>query len=164
MRSSVRLRLRVCGAMLLSLVLAGGAPRPAAAQSVSGTLLGTVTDSTSAAVTGAKVTITNEGTGLTRALKTDANGEYTAPSLPTGLYTILVEMDGFKTAALSGLQVGVDQRLKVDVPLEVGALTESVTIEASSPLIQAASSELGTTVTSGTESRPCRSTAATSCS
>ena len=57
-------------------------------------------------------------------------------------------MDGFKTTALSGLQVGVDQRLKVDVTLEVGALTESVTIEASSPLIQAASSELGTTVTS----------------
>jgi len=129
------------------LVLGLAAAVPAAAQSVTGTLLGTVTDSTGAVVTGAKVTVTNEGTQLTRTLKTDANGEYTAPSLPTGIYTIVVEMEGFKTAALSGVEVGVDQRLKVDVPLEVGALTESVTIEASSPLIQAASSELGTTVT-----------------
>ena len=144
---AVRFRFRVCSAVLLGLALAAVPTRPAAAQAVTGTLLGTVTDSTGAVVSGAKVTITNEGTGLTRTIKSDANGEYTAPQLPTGTYTLLVEMDGFKAAALSGIQIGVDQHLKVDVPLEVGALTESVTIEASSPLIQAASSELGTTVT-----------------
>ena len=58
---------------------------PAAlAQSVSGTILGTVTDSSGAVVAGAKVTIINEGTALTRTVTSDANGEYTAPSLPTG--------------------------------------------------------------------------------
>jgi hypothetical protein len=147
MRSSVRFRFRAVGAALVALALTVVAAAPAAAQAVTGTLLGTVTDSTGAVVTNAKVTVLNEGTGLTREIKTDANGEYTAPQIPTGHYTVMVEMEGFKTAALSGIQVGVDQRVKIDVPLEVGALTETVTIEATTPLIQAASSELGTTVT-----------------
>jgi hypothetical protein len=147
MRSSVRFRFRAVGAVLVALALTVVAAAPAAAQAVTGTLLGTVTDSTGAVVTNAKVTVLNEGTGLTREIKTDANGEYTAPQIPTGHYTVMVEMEGFKTAALSGIQVGVDQRVKIDVPLEVGALTETVTIEATTPLIQAASSELGTTVT-----------------
>ena len=56
----------------------------AAAQAVTGTILGTVVDSTGAVVAGAKVTITNTGTGLTRTVMTDTAGEYTAPSLPTG--------------------------------------------------------------------------------
>ena len=64
--------------------------RPAAsAQAVSGTILGTVTDPTGAVISNAKVTLVNEGTGLTRTVTTDANGEYTAPSLPTGSYTVI---------------------------------------------------------------------------
>jgi hypothetical protein len=138
---------RIAGCLLLVLAVAAARPVPTAAQAVTGTLLGTVTDSTGGVVAGAKVTITHVGTGLTRVVKTDANGEYTAPQLPTGSYTILVEMDGFKTSATSGIDLGVDQRVKIDVGLEVGALTEAVTIQASTPLLQSASSELGTTVT-----------------
>jgi Carboxypeptidase regulatory-like domain len=116
------------------------------AQSVSGTILGTVTDDTGAVVAGAKVTIVNEGTGLTRTVTADNHGEYNAPSLPTGHYTVTSEMSGFKTVALSNIEVGVDQRVRINIKLEVGAMTESVSITAESPLLQTSSSELGTTV------------------
>jgi hypothetical protein len=116
------------------------------AQAVTGTILGTVTDSTGAVVAGARITLVNENTGGTTALVTDAHGDYTAPSLPTGRYTIRGEMPGFKTVTLSNLDLGVDQRLRMDIGLEVGELTESVQIEASTPLLQTSSSELGTTV------------------
>ena len=63
-----------------------------AAQAVTGTILGTVTDTSGAAVPGATVTLTNQGTGLTRTVVTDQAGEYTAPSLPTGKYKIVAEL------------------------------------------------------------------------
>src|SRR5687767_10654417 len=58
-------------------------PMTASAQSVSGTILGTVTDSSGSVIQNAKVTVVNEGTGLTRTVQADSNGEYTIPSLPT---------------------------------------------------------------------------------
>src|SRR5580765_8394973 len=120
--------LRNVGLALLSVaLLAGLLPRPLAAQTVAGTILGTVTDSTGTVVT-------------------DALGEYVAPQLPTGTYTVLAELTGFKSTALSNVQVGVDQRVRINVTLEVGQMTESVKIEASTPLLQTSSSELGTTV------------------
>ena len=82
-------------------------------------------------------------------------GEYVAPPLPTGTYRFCAELTGFKTAALSSVQLGVDQRVKIDVTLEIGQMTESVTIEASTPLLQTSSSELGTTVHSTSRSRRC---------
>jgi len=133
----------VCAA-LLALGLTPGA---AWAQAVTGTILGTVTDSTGAAVANAKVSIVNEGTGLTRVVTADANGEYTAPSLPTGHYTITSEITGFKTVALSNIEVGVDQRVRINIKHEVGAMSESISVTADAPLLQTSSSELGTTVT-----------------
>ncbi len=116
------------------------------AQSVTGTLLGTVTDASGAVIGKAKVTIVNEGTGLTRTVTADDHGEYTVPALPTGSYTITSEMTGFKTVALSNIQVGVDQRVRIDIKHDVGSMTESVSVQAETPLIQTSSSELGTTV------------------
>ena len=138
---------RLLPALLAGLILMAAAPSVAFAQAVTGTLLGTVTDSSGAVVSGAQVTITNQNTGFTRSVKTDTIGEYTVPSIPTGVYTVLAEMQGFKATALSQIDVGVDQRVRIDVQLEVGAMTESVTIEATTPLVQTSSSELGTTVT-----------------
>ena len=137
-------RLGTC--VLLGAVILGLASS-AWAQAVSGTILGTVTDSTGAVVAGAKVTLVNEGTGLTRVVMADNNGEYTAPGLPTGHYTITSEMTGFKTVALSNIELGVDQRVRINVKHEVGAMTESVSVTADAPLLQTSSSELGTTVT-----------------
>ena len=92
---------RLLPLLLAGLILMAATPSALFAQAVTGTLLGTVTDSTGAVIAGAKVTVTNQNTGFTRTVKTDAIGEYTAPSIPTGTYTVLAEMDGFKTTALS---------------------------------------------------------------
>src|SRR6478672_8384981 len=132
--------------VVLALAIAS-MPATLAAQAVSGTIIGTVTDSSGSVIPNAKVTIVNEGTGLTRNLQSDSNGEFTAPSLPTGHYTVIAELTGFKTLTLSNIELGVDQRARIDLKLEVGAMTESVSVEATSPLLQTSSSELGTTVT-----------------
>src|SRR5215831_433174 len=85
------------------------------AQAVSGTILGTVQDSTGASVPEASVTIVNSETGLTRTLTTDSAGEYNAPSLPPGTYNIFGEMKGFKKVSLMGVRLNVDQKARVDL-------------------------------------------------
>jgi len=116
------------------------------AQAVSGTILGTVQDSSGASVPGASVTIVNSETGLTRAVTTDSAGEYNAPSLPPGMYNVSGEIKGFKRVSLSGVRLNVDQKARVDLKLEIGDVTESVRVEAAVPLVQSDSSELGATV------------------
>jgi hypothetical protein len=128
------------------LVAASLVPGSAAAQAVTGTILGTITDTTGAVMPGATVTLRNTGTGLTRTVVTDASGDYTAPSLPTGKYSVSAELSGFKTVTMPDIDLGVDQRLRVNARLEVGAVEESVTVTGQSPLVQTSSSELGTTV------------------
>jgi hypothetical protein len=125
---------------LLSLTLL---PAPVvSAQAVSGTILGSVTDPSGAALAGVRITLTQTATGFTRTVTSDESGEYSAPSLPPGSYTITVEQAGFKKLSLSNLQLSVDQKARVDLKLEVGATTESVTIEGSAPLIQTESSDV----------------------
>jgi hypothetical protein len=139
-------RLRVLSLFLLSLAFVS-APSAVLAQAVSGTILGTVTDASGSVMSNAKVMVVNEGTGFTRTVTSNANGEYTVPSVPTGHYTVTSEMTGFKAMALSNVEVGVDQRVRIDLKLEVGTMAESVSVEATTPLLQTSSSELGTTVT-----------------
>ncbi len=133
-------------ALLGLAVLACLVPTPLGAQAVSGTILGLVKDSSGAAMPGATVTLVHTGTGLTRTVVTDAKGEYTAPSLPTGSYTVSAEIAGFKKVSLSNVHVGVDQKLRMDMTLELGQMTEVVTIQAETPLVQASSSDLGATI------------------
>jgi hypothetical protein len=97
-------------------------------------------------VPGATVTLTNTGTGLTRSAVTDTAGEYTLPSLPTGKYKMAAELPGFKTATLSDIELTVDTKVRVNARLEVGTVSETVTVAAASPLVQVSTSELGTTV------------------
>ena len=144
-RMTARLRqlLAACLIVLVPLSIA----RTASAQAVTGTILGTVADTTGAVLPGVTVTVKHTETGLTRTLVTDSNGEYTAASIPTGTYTVTGEISGFKSVSLSNVQVGVDQRVRADIKLEVGAMTESVEIVAQTPLVQTSSSDLSTTVT-----------------
>jgi hypothetical protein len=121
-------------------------PALLAAQAVTGTIIGVITDTTGAVMPGATVTLTNTGNGLTRTVITDSNGEYTAPSLPTGKYTVKAELSGFKTVTTPDVNLGVDQRFRVNMRLEIGAVEESITVTGASPLVQTSSSELGTTV------------------
>jgi hypothetical protein len=132
----------VCALAVVACLL----PRSAAAQAVTGTLLGTVTDSTGAVLPGATVTATNTDTGFNRTVTADTSGEYAIPSIPTGTYTVAGELSGFKGIQMSNIRVGVDQRVRIDLRLEVGDMTESITIEATTPLVQASSSDLSVTV------------------
>jgi hypothetical protein len=131
-------------AAVLPLVLL---PTRLAAQAVSGTVLGFVKDPSGAAVASAPVVVTGVDTGVSRTVQTNAGGEYQAPSLPPGVYSVSVEMRGFKKTTISNLQLGVDQKLRVDVALEVGAVSETVQVEGLAPVIKADSSELAETVT-----------------
>src|SRR5688572_33021727 len=88
-------------------------PRPLAAQAVSGTILGEVADTTGAVIPGATVTLTNTGTGFTRSVVSDIKGEYTAPSIPTGTYTVTCEMQGFKKSTVANVVLGVDQKVRI---------------------------------------------------
>ena len=92
-----------------------------------GGITGTVTDSSGAAVPGATVTVTNTATSGTRNTTTNAEGLYTFPALPPGSYELKVELQGFKTAEIRAFKVDVQQTVRVDVPLQVGALDETVT-------------------------------------
>ena len=133
--------------VVLGLVIAACLlPAALAAQAVTGTILGTITDTSGAAVPGATVTLTNINTGFTRTVVTDGNGEYTVPSLPTGKYKLAAELPGFKTASVSEIDLGVDQHVRLNARLEVGTVSETVTVAAASPLVQTSTSELGTTV------------------
>jgi hypothetical protein len=121
-------------------------PAVLAAQAVTGTILGIITDSTGAVMPGATVTLTNTGNGLIRSVVTNSAGEFTAPSLPTGRYVVKAELSGFKTSSMPNVELGVDQRFRVNLVLEIGAVEESITVTGASPLVQTSSSELGTTV------------------
>jgi hypothetical protein len=144
-RSSLRWRLlalAVAAAGLLCWV----APPAAHAQAVSGTILGFVKDSSGGVVPGVTVTVTNTGTRFTRNVVTDSRGEYSAPLIPTGTYSVSAEISGFKKVSKTNVQVGVDQKVRIDLALELGEMTEVIEIRAEAPLLQTSSSELGTTV------------------
>jgi hypothetical protein len=121
-------------------------PPESSAQAVSGTLFGQVTDSSGAAVPGVRVTVTAPNTGFTRTVTSDSNGEYTAPSVPVGEYTVAAEMSGFKSVSIANVRVGVDQRVRVNVTLELGQMTEAVEIQAEIPIVQTSSSDLSATL------------------
>ena len=102
------------GLSSLALVLLMSAPA-LRAQAVSGTILGTVQDSSGAAVPGASVTIVNSETRLTRSVISDSAGEYNVPSLPPGMYNVSSEMKGFKKVSIAGIRLNVDQKARVDL-------------------------------------------------
>src|SRR5262245_12721476 len=96
-------------------------PASLAAQAVTGTILGTVTDDTGAMLPGATITLTHNETGRARVVVADNSGQFTAPSLPTGTYTLAAELAGFKSISIPDIRLGVDSHLRFTLKLEVGA-------------------------------------------
>jgi hypothetical protein len=121
-------------------------PRLLAAQAVTGTILGTVHDNSGAVLPGVTVTLTHVETGRARVVVADSSGQFTAPSLPTGTYSLSAELSGFRSVSIPDIRLGVDMRLRFTVQLDVGAVAETITVTGVSPLVQTSSSELGTTV------------------
>jgi len=113
------------------------------AQGSSGRILGTVTDPSGAVIAGAKVSVIDTQRGLTRALTTDQSGEYNAPNLIPGVYTVRVEASGFQTLNRENVEIEVGKEVRVDLTPRPGQQSQSVTITESIPLVDTASATLG---------------------
>lgn len=112
-------------------------------QGITGRLLGTVEDPSHAAIPGAQVTITNQNTGATWKLTSDAAGSYVAQFLPPGTYKVEARAQGFQTAVSTDNSVSVDQTTRVDITMRIGTVTQTVEVKALAPLIQSTSSSMG---------------------
>lgn len=112
-------------------------------QAVTGSLLGTVTDASGAAVPSAKVTATEINTGISRVIETGASGTYSFPSLDPGTYRITVERTGFRTAIREGMDVLVNTSVRGDMTLQIGAASESITVSAETALLQTDRADTG---------------------
>jgi outer membrane receptor protein involved in Fe transport len=138
-RDSVRFAL-ICAAA--SLILASGAT--SRAQTFRGTILGTVTDSTGAAVVGAHVTVHNVETGVDRMTDTTTDGSYLMPELPVGNYNVTVEMKGFQKTATTDVLVSVAAERRVDAILKPGEVSQQITVSGETlPVVETASDTLG---------------------
>jgi len=135
--------------ILFSLLVCALAAGPAFAQSqaANGAIEGTVTDSSGAVLPGVTITITNLGTGTERVVATNEKGLYRAPLLPLGTYKVVGELQGFKRFEQSGITLSVGQTAVVNATLPVGAVSESVTVIANSPLLDPARIDIGHTMT-----------------
>ncbi len=123
------------GSVLIALGLLLLAPF-AFGQGGTGTITGTITDPTGAAVASANVEARNVETGAVYTGASTASGNYAIPNLPVGTYELTVKVAGFKTYAHTNLTIAAAQTIRQDVPLEVGAASESVTVEAQASLLQ----------------------------
>ncbi|HWE52979.1 MAG TPA: TonB-dependent receptor [Bryobacteraceae bacterium] len=136
------LRARTGAALMLMLL-----PFSALAQSDRGTITGAVTDPAGAVIAGASVTALHKSTGSVFPTVTTNTGNYTLPSLPSGVYDLTVEANGFSKYTQQGIEVQVAQTARVDVTLKVGSATESITVNADAPLLRTESAEQSETIT-----------------
>jgi Carboxypeptidase regulatory-like domain/TonB dependent receptor len=131
---------------LLTCVLAA-APAFAQSQAANGAIEGTVTDSSGAVLPGVTVTVTNVDTGTERIVTTNEKGLFRAPLLPLGTYRVVAELQGFKKFEQTGVTLSVGQTAVVNATLTVGAVSESITVIANSPLLDPARIDIGHTMT-----------------
>ncbi|HTY82747.1 MAG TPA: TonB-dependent receptor [Silvibacterium sp.] len=133
---------------LLLIVLAGfSITFRADAQTVFGSIAGTITDSTGAVIAGAKVLAVDEKAGTTVQTVSTSAGNYRLPQLAIGTFDITVTAAGFQPEKLTGIQVNLQVTTAVNVIMKVGAATESVTIQANAPQLQTESSDISGTIT-----------------
>ena len=131
-------------AFALSALLAAGTG--AAAQTATGTLSGTVHDSTGAVLPHVVVTVRNVATGTTRSASTDSEGRYRIPSVDPGEYELRAAFAGFKTVVRNGLIVTVGGSTEADVEMTVGNVSEEVTVQTDPPLIETSKADLSRVV------------------
>jgi protocatechuate 3,4-dioxygenase beta subunit len=119
---------------------------PAFSQLNSGSIAGGVTDSSGAVIPGAKVTITDVERGVTRTLVADEAGQYTAPSLTPGEYSVRAELAGFQTVEHTKIVVGVGQGVRIDLQLQTGGQAETVTVTEAAGLVDTRNELISNTV------------------
>lgn len=130
----MRLVLQVVSGLLVSAWLLG-APAGADAQTFQGGLRGAVKD-VQGVIPGVTVTLTNEGTGVSRDTVTNESGEYSFPALDPGSYAVKAGVAGFKSFERRGIRIATQSFVTLDITLEVGTLEETITVTADAPLIE----------------------------
>jgi hypothetical protein len=116
------------------------------AQDARGQIVGRLSDTTGAAIPNVQIKATNVATGITLTGTTNEEGMYEIPYLTIGIYSLRVQATGFKSYARDNLEVRVGDRLGVDITLEPGSVTETVTVTAESPLLETTNANLGDVV------------------
>ena len=127
----------------LALAFLGGY---ACGQTITGTIVGSVLDSTGAAIVGADVVAKNADTGVTYTTTTGSEGFYTLEKLPPGTYDITIQTKGFKTGLSAGNSVSVAKTTRVDFSLVTGAVSETVTVSGQLPLVESTMSDIGSII------------------
>ncbi len=112
-------------------------------QEFRGAILGRITDASGAVVPAAGIKVTNEETNVSVETKSNEEGSYTVPYLLPGRYKVSVVATGFRPLERPGIVVQINDRIELNLTLQVGATTESVVVNAESPMLQTASSDLG---------------------
>ncbi|HTU50297.1 MAG TPA: TonB-dependent receptor [Acidobacteriaceae bacterium] len=139
---------RICLALLPVLLLM---TLSAVAQTVTGTIVGNITDPSGAIVSGATVTATNIATNITTTATTNQTGDYSIRFLPIGNYTVTVTAPGFQTSNYGPFSLEIDQTAKVNLKLAVGAASTTVKVsEQEQPILNTESATLGETFTENT--------------
>src|SRR5438093_8929293 len=117
-------------------------------QTATGRIVGTVTDPTGAVIPGASITVTNADTRINYEALTNEQGAYQAPLLPIGTYTVAADVPGFQKAVTKPEKLEINQSLRVDIKLAVGARTEEIVVEEGITHVETISPTLGMSVTS----------------
>jgi outer membrane receptor protein involved in Fe transport len=133
-------------AFLFSMVFLLSVPY-AGAQSTGGRIRGTVTDESGGAIVGAKVTLINEGTNVSREVQTSAAGEYLFLEVPVGSYEVDVNQQGFKKSARKGIVLVLNEIATVDITLQVGSNVDTVEVTGAPPVIDTTTTQLGAVMT-----------------
>src|SRR5438309_4637346 len=100
------------------------------------TITGTLKDPTGGVLPGVEIMITNIDTNLERMFTTDEHGDYTVPLLPPGTYRVQAELSGFRTEVVEDIELKVDDNLRIDMKMQIGELTERLTVTEPVPLVQ----------------------------
>jgi hypothetical protein len=132
--------------LLPSLLLCLATGLPSLAQTVDSSIRGQVTDPSGGAIVGARVSVTEQTTGFARTTLTNSQGAYVAAALPPGVYDLEAEQTGFKRLRQGAIALAVGEQLQADLRLQVGEISDEITVTAEPPLLQAESAAIGVAI------------------
>ena len=137
MRRGLKQMLMIGGCVMLVVVSS------AIAQSITGTIVGTVKDTSGGVMPGASLTLINEDTGAQFSFVTDSSGDFVAPNLPPGLYSVKAEASAFKQSLTKGIRLLANRSARVDIVMEPGAIAQEIQVQATAPVVNTESATIG---------------------